>query len=390
MKQVIKNVIKFVLFGFIDIIVIFSRNKRMESKTILLVRLDAIGDYILFRNFIEAIKEDEKYKDYTITLCGNVVWKELAEYFDGTLISKFIWIDRIKFNKNIFYRYRRLKKISSVGYEIAIQPTYSREFFFGDNIIKVANAKEKIGSCGDLANITPWQKRISDQYYIKLIPAKNEIMFEFYRNKEFLETLLSKKIHLTKPELKNIPSIKKSELPQNYAILFISASSKFRRWNYENFAIVGKYLRKNHGFNIVICGTDMDYNDGEKITMEIEDAVNLCGKTTILEIMNIIHTSKIIISNETSAPHIAISCGVKCVVVFNGNHFGRFTPYPKEITNNYYIAYHPQIKSKLEKYKKISNGRAYVSKLDINEISPDRVIKEIDKALSVIYNNKFP
>jgi len=80
------------------------------------------------------------------------------------------------------YRYIKISKIVARGYEIAIQPTYSRDYY-GDNIVKFVKAKEKIGSVGDLSNIKKWQKNISDRYYTKLLFAKSGIMFEFYRNK---------------------------------------------------------------------------------------------------------------------------------------------------------------------------------------------------------------
>ena len=93
--------IKFVIFSIIDFLAI-SKAPRVYTKTLLLVRIDSIGDYVLFRNFIGIIKKSEKYKDYKITLCGNIAWKELAETFDREFISDFVWIDSKKLSRNIF------------------------------------------------------------------------------------------------------------------------------------------------------------------------------------------------------------------------------------------------------------------------------------------------
>ena len=41
-----------------------------KKNTLLFLKLDSIGDYILVRNFIQSIKESDKYKDYEITVCG--------------------------------------------------------------------------------------------------------------------------------------------------------------------------------------------------------------------------------------------------------------------------------------------------------------------------------
>ena len=133
--QKLKQLIKFILFTIIDFLA--KQNSKIENKTILLISLDAIGDYVLFRNYIEILRD--KYKEYKITLVGNIAWKQLAEELDSEYIDSFIWIDRKQFEKNPFYRYKKLKKITKQGYEIVLNPTYSRAFFVDDSIVKILN-----------------------------------------------------------------------------------------------------------------------------------------------------------------------------------------------------------------------------------------------------------
>jgi len=111
-------------------------NKR--NKKILLIFLGYIGDYILFRNYIEEIKKDSKYKNYSITLCGDPLWKSISENADKKNIDNFIWINRKKFLMNLFYRFNILKKISKESFEIAIMPNYGRSFSL-DSIFKILN-----------------------------------------------------------------------------------------------------------------------------------------------------------------------------------------------------------------------------------------------------------
>ena len=72
--------------------------------------MDHIGDYVLFRNYIELIKKSNKYKDYSITLLGNSVWKDFSENLDNKYIDKFISLNREKFEKNFIYRYKKLQE----------------------------------------------------------------------------------------------------------------------------------------------------------------------------------------------------------------------------------------------------------------------------------------
>jgi ADP-heptose:LPS heptosyltransferase len=393
MKQMfshIKVFIKFFLHNIIDFLVLLQcriKNQvRHNIKQILLIRLDAIGDYILFRNFIEVLKRDSKYSDYRITLLGNIVWKDLAENLDKNYIDNFIWIDIKKFSRNLFYRYKKMIEIIPNNYELLIHPTYSRTYD-ADKIVNVVNAKIKIGSIGDFSNIKKWQKKISDKYYTLLIPAKKEIMFEFYRNKEFFGKLLDEEIKISKPCIK-IPenydfSLKLPDL--DYAVLFISAYSDIRKWSVRNFAELAKWIKNNLNYEIVLCGGKEDIKE-VNIFEEIygNHYLNLVGKTTLTDLIFILKNSKMIVSNETFIPHMAVALGLENIfVISNGNHFGRFIPYPSEITTSYFPVYHPEIEKNLGNYKGLSNTYGYGSKLDINEISIEDVINKIKIGMKI-------
>ena len=53
-----KNLIKFIIFFFINLLI--RPNKKIKLKTLLIIRLDAIGDYVLFRNYLEIISKSER------------------------------------------------------------------------------------------------------------------------------------------------------------------------------------------------------------------------------------------------------------------------------------------------------------------------------------------
>ncbi len=65
-----------------------SNSFNSDNKSILIVRLDAIGDYILFRNYLEIIKNT--FKNYRVILAGNITWKNIAEELDREFVDEFI------------------------------------------------------------------------------------------------------------------------------------------------------------------------------------------------------------------------------------------------------------------------------------------------------------
>jgi ADP-heptose:LPS heptosyltransferase len=374
----------FIKFAICFLIELFIRSsKDIKPNSLLIIRLDAIGDYILFRNFIEIIKTSAKYKDYKITVIGNVVWKSIAEELDSEFVDKFIWLDRTKFKKNYLYRYKKLQQIASCGYEVVLSPTYSRDFFMEDSIVKVLTVKEKIGSTGDTSNATKWQKNISDKYYDNLIDARDGILFEFNRNKEFFENLLETKLIIEKPNIvlkdKNISF----NIPKLYALLFIGSNDSYRKWSIEKFADIAKYLKQRYDYDIVLCGATSDIKEAKIFAECFDENYDLVGRTSLLELLAVIKHADIMVSNETSAPHMAVGLNIPHIfVISNANHFGRFTPYPEDMTKNYHAIYHPKIKKDLNDYEKLCNIYGEGSSLDINDIDIASVKNTIDKVLN--------
>ena len=374
------------LFNFLLFLIIypFVKIKKVAQvpRTLLIVRLDAIGDYVLFRNFITILKESSKYKNCKITLCGNIVWKELAENLDKDLIDNFIWIDRKKFYRNLLYKYKMLKKIHNYGFEIAIETTYSREILFGDEIIKSTVAKEKIGNTGSPDKHAKWKRNLlSDKWYTKLIPSGESNLFEFYRNKEFFQNLLEAEINIKRP-LIDVSKISFNKLHnKNYIVLLPGGSSKERRWNVNNFLEIAHYILNNSTFDIVIDGSKNEVELAQKIwdNLKSERIFIAAGTTSLSDMAKLISGAKLLISNETSAVHFAAAVDTKFICISNGAYYNRFHPYPEEIFSGAFYVYPHE----LPEDSKLDTGKyRFGSRLDINTIKPEEVKELINKLIN--------
>ncbi|MFO7446763.1 MAG: glycosyltransferase family 9 protein, partial [Ignavibacteriaceae bacterium] len=115
-----------------------------------------------------------------------------------------------------------------------------------------------------------------------------------------------------------------------------------------------------------------------------EKVIDLCGKTTLPELSKIIAESEILISNESVAVHISASVNKKFVCITNGERFGRFHPYPKEIFDKGYYVYPGEIMKNLDKPDYLSRYR-FGSDLDINSIKP----AEVKEVIKQVIQNQF-
>jgi len=356
---------------------------KSDKNRLLIVKTDAIGDYILFRNFLEILRNSKKFKNYEITLCGNSIWRGIAEKFDKDFVDEFIWIKPKKFAKNFGYRYKTLNNIKDKNYSIVIHPVYSRNFSIGDSLIRAVNAKEKIGWNGDTNNTTKFQRKISDKFYTQLLNSNKKYLFEFYRNKEFFEKLLNKKIKIKKPYFKNIQFEKLS----NCIVISLGAGARLREWSAEKFTEVVNYINiinKNH--QIVLTGSKRDKESAKEIIENVRHkskAINYAGRISLLDLIKIIKCAKLLIGNESAAIHIAAAVNTNAICISNGNHFGRFNPYPGEITNLIKYVYPEEIEKELEKGNAKDVIRKYYhgSDLNINKIDVKRVINKLKKLI---------
>jgi ADP-heptose:LPS heptosyltransferase len=328
------TIINFVVLSIADFFAI-SKPAKVHENTLLLVRLDLIGDYILFRNSIEVLRKSEKYMRYRITLCGNITWKTFAETFDKTLVDEFIWINTKKLNQNLFYRYKTLRGISQRGFETAIQPTYSREYYTGDTVIRASQTKEKTGSQGDSGHLRPWQKRLSDRWYTKLVAASPEPLMELCRNAEFMRGLGFGSFRAGAPFI-DIPQGKSPLVEdEKYYVLIIGALLEHRRWSIEHFARLAEKIHDAAGWTGLICGGKSDEEPGEKLKYLCSAPLrNMAGKTSLSDLAKIMNNARLVVANETGPAHIAAATGAPVVCILGGGHYGRFMPYQTEVESS--------------------------------------------------------
>src|SRR4051812_47763949 len=121
--------LKQLAFLIADTILAVHRSSRDQTH-ILVVRTDAIGDYIVWRPFAVALRDIFPKEQYCVTLLGNSAWIEFAKL--ERVFDQYIEFDVNKFVRSWTYRYRVIKTIRQNQFDICINPTLSRDFFRSD------------------------------------------------------------------------------------------------------------------------------------------------------------------------------------------------------------------------------------------------------------------
>jgi len=297
---------------------------RKPTKRLLIIKTDAIGDYILFRNFIEVLNQSEQYKDYEIDLLGNVLCKDIALNYDAAFVNEFFFIRPDDLYYSPLQTLKLGWKLFRKNYQTVLQPTYARTFII-DGLAGLAVAKQVIGFEGDTERIAAKYKAKTDKFYTEKIVMPKSVYFEFDRSRFYFETLLRQVVELYGP------SVKYNETNKTGIVIFPGAGVSKRSWEAGKFLALIKLIITESSQTIYLAGGPAEISIGKYLEENLsrETIVNLINKTTLPQLVDLVGNATLIVSNETSAIHIAAATQTPAVCILGGGHFGRFAPYPE-------------------------------------------------------------
>ncbi|MEO1701536.1 MAG: glycosyltransferase family 9 protein [Pseudomonadota bacterium] len=303
-----------------------------DERPLVIVRVDAIGDFVVWLGSAQALVAH--YKPRRVVLIANQLVADLARATE--LFDEVISLNVKAFQRDWRYRYAMMRRIRSLGSVVAIQPTYSRSFWLGDGLIKASGAQERVGQVGDQNNIRYWQKRVSDQWYTRLVPNGEPARHEFERNAGFLKALGISSAAASWGRLGFVGERPGSLAGSRaYFVVVPGAGSDRRIWPLDRFAALSRKVSTQHDLRLVVCGSPNEKPLCEALAREadLDDTLVLAGQTSVPELIETIRGARLTVANDSSAVHIAAAVGAPSLCLLGGGHFARFLPYPEELQN---------------------------------------------------------
>ncbi|SMP06726.1 heptosyltransferase-2 [Desulfurobacterium pacificum] len=283
----------------------------MAFKKILIFQTAFLGDLILTSPLIKSVK-----KSFPETEVSLVVRKGFKSVFaQSPYLSEII-----EFDKKGIFRFSSFLK--SKNFDLVISPHRSHRTSL---ILFLSGIRRRIG----------FDKSGFAFLYTDRVKHKMEKrVHEIDRNLNLLTPLKNYSLIVdNEPELpisdeEAEKTAKKFKLEKPFIVLAPGSVWKTKAWLSENFAKVGDYFYKQ-GFQVVIVGSNKDapYCQVTEENMKGK-AKNLCGKTTLREFFSIIKRASLVISNDSSPVHAAVSFNTPVVEIYGATvpDFG-FFPY---------------------------------------------------------------
>ncbi len=90
-----------------------------------------------------------------------------------------------------------------------------------------------------------------------------------------------------------------------------------KRYATENFAALADRLSQELKATIIIIGSPADVQVADKMVRQMrETAINLAGRTTLLQMVALMKRLNLLVTNDSGAMHVAVAMGVPVVAIF--------------------------------------------------------------------------
>jgi ADP-heptose:LPS heptosyltransferase len=113
--------------------------------------------------------------------------------------------------------------------------------------------------------------------------------------------------------------LKRFDLPARYAILVPGGAPHRprKRWPADRYAELARYLAAQ-GVIPILVGTDAESDEIDAVAQACPEAMNLRGRTSLLELAALARDATVAVGNDTGPMHLVAASGVPVVSLFSG------------------------------------------------------------------------
>ena len=116
--------------------------------------------------------------------------------------------------------------------------------------------------------------------------------------------------------------------PDNYVVFVPGSTDPDKCWPVERFAALAEKIASRFGLPIVATGTASEAGFIERLSTSAHVPVtNFAGRTTLGELIALLRTARLVVSNDTGPGHIAAALGTPLVLMYSWSNPARIAPY---------------------------------------------------------------
>ena len=317
------------LFRPIDALVALWPAPRAR-KGVVVVRMDGIGDMVMFRRALDHYPAAFGVEKSDITVLGCNSWRGLGpDVFAG---FNLVTIDEHAYEKKWLYRLKISLWVRRQGFRVAVCDMFMRKVMTADTLVWHSRAPERIVCTPFITDRTRAENGSYLRRATKVIDTGAYPTHEGLRHFTFLSRLTGRE---HRPEVPAIPW--RDQAPKladgaPYVVMNFGSNEPGRRWPFDNFLAVARRCL-DAGWRVVFVGAGQEAFAKPRIAeLNHPGAIDTIGALKLGELVDVLKHASCVLTNDTGPGHLALGVGAPTVLLAGGGHFGSFVPYPAQIS----------------------------------------------------------
>jgi lipopolysaccharide heptosyltransferase I len=309
---------------------IFAYNHALMSDTwsnILLIKPSSLGDIVLALPALSALRRN--FPNARITW---MIRPEFAPLIEGhPHLDEIILFDRKRLGK----AWRHPNAFAALMSLIA---QLRRERFDAvldlQGLFRTASLAWLSG-CGQRFGPI-WRREFAHFFYTTAVPVEPQWVHVVDYYMKIVETMGARDLAVefllpAKPDAAKSAAellARNNISPGRYAVLIPGSAQASKCWPAERFGALSNRLARDHGLSIVATGSAAEAPMIDQISHHASSPiVNLAGQTSLPQLVEVLRSARIVISNDTGPGHIAAALGRPLVMMFSWSNPLRVGPY---------------------------------------------------------------
>ena len=301
-----------------------------RRRGVLVVRMDGIGDMVLFRTALDHYAEAFGVGKSDITVLGCASWGGIAaEVFAGYRVEI---IDEHAYARQPLYRFRVSLWVRRLAPAVAVCDSYLRRALMADSLVWMSAAPRQVVSLPYVNEPT----RPEFKYYLsqvdEIVNTGVYPVHEVVRHYRFVSALVGRDVAPAPPRIPWRDAKPPIDDGAPYVVLNPGGNEPGRRWPFSGYREMAERLLAT-GYRVVLVGSAEEKPEDDAFADLAGRAgvIDLAGRTALPGLLDVMKHAAAVISNDTGPAHVSIALGTPTVVVVGGGHFGCFVPYPEGV-----------------------------------------------------------
>ena len=349
-----------------------------SEERLLIIRLDDIGDYLLFRNQLRMYKQSPRWQNHVITLLGNISWKPIFSEFDASAVDDTAWVDKKEYLGSASYRLSLWDALRRRGFGTAIAPSRTRPLLLDDLCMLAAAPLRNMGSAN--THIHPLWNQISDGLYQQVFMPSDATIHEFDFNAQFTAWATGLQYEGRRPRLDSGSDLPN---PSPYIVCFVGASVRSRRWPVKRWVEFIELYRRHYSNRVILAGNTAVEIEMARTIRERTGTESIAGTASLLEVLRWVAGAEAVLTNDTMAAHLSATVNRPTVIIANGVNYTRFTEYSNAGIENVVTVY-PDVFNRIRKRRaRVSYNYPDAISADIASIKARAVFEKLQTVLRI-------